>query len=94
MELALVDGAEHQTQDLAIREELMKKRRKDQERHHRKQIWTKQPHGGPYMKVSITILQKLIYNTNPTCRRDIQLPFQQSPSGSEVSYSRPRVLAV
>ena len=28
----------------------MVKRRKDQERHYHKQIWTKKPHGGPYVK--------------------------------------------
>ncbi|BDA44455.1 hypothetical protein COCOBI_05-6390 [Coccomyxa sp. Obi] len=50
MELALIGGTEHPVQDLALREELMKKRRKDQERHYSKQIWTKQPHGGPYVK--------------------------------------------
>ena len=29
----------------------MAERRADQERHYHKQIWTKQPHGGPYVKV-------------------------------------------
>ncbi len=53
MELAVIGGTEYPVQDLAVREELMTKRRKDQERHHSKQVWTKQPHGGPYEKVII-----------------------------------------
>lgn len=51
MDLALVNVSENLVEDYASREELMKRRRKDQERHHSKQIWTKQPHGGPYVKV-------------------------------------------
>ncbi|BDA47749.1 hypothetical protein COCOBI_11-0060 [Coccomyxa sp. Obi] len=53
MELTLIGGTEHPIQDLALREELVKMRRKDQERHHSKQIFTKQAHGGPYAKVRI-----------------------------------------
>ena len=38
------------SQDIVVREQLMVERRKDQERHSHKQIWTKKPHGGPYVK--------------------------------------------
>ena len=38
------------SEDVVVREQLMVERRKDQERHSHKQIWTKKPHGGPYVK--------------------------------------------
>ncbi|KAK9820786.1 hypothetical protein WJX74_003543 [Apatococcus lobatus] len=37
---------------LALREGLQAERRADQQRHHHRQIWTKDPHGGPYKKAS------------------------------------------
>ena len=36
---------------VALRESLQAERRADQQRHHHRQIWTKDPHGGPYKKV-------------------------------------------
>ena len=43
--------------DVLVREQLMAERRKDQERHYHKQIWTKKPHGGPYVKVRLLMIQ-------------------------------------
>lgn len=51
MELIIRDASQRSVLDIASREEVLKERRKDQDRHHHKQIWTKQPHGGPYTKV-------------------------------------------
>ena len=51
MALVLLEDSQQSLEEYASPEELMKRRRKDQERHHSKQIWTKQPHGGPYLKV-------------------------------------------
>ena len=36
---------------VALRESLQAERRADQQRHHHRQIWTKDPHDGPYKKV-------------------------------------------
>ncbi|KAK9862831.1 hypothetical protein WJX84_001247 [Apatococcus fuscideae] len=36
----------------ALRQSCQEARRRDQQKHHHKQIWTKDPHGGPYKKAS------------------------------------------
>jgi hypothetical protein len=56
MALVKFDTFGGQGHDVALREHFMSERRRDQERHHHKQIWTKQPHGGPYVKVINTLL--------------------------------------
>ncbi len=48
LSLAPLEGA---PSSLALRESLQEKRRADQRQHHHQQIWTKDPHGGPYKKV-------------------------------------------
>lgn len=54
-------GASHEqlvlaAQSLALKDELMEKRRADRAEHQHKQIWTKDPHGGAYRKVLIRML--------------------------------------
>jgi hypothetical protein len=51
--MALVAHPSGSSRDVALQEQLMVERRKDQELHYHKQIWTKLPHGGPYIKVHI-----------------------------------------
>lgn len=37
--------------NIDVQDALLQKRRTDAEEHHHKQIWTKDPYGGPYEKV-------------------------------------------
>lgn len=41
--------------DVVSREVRLQQRRTDAEEHHHKQIWTKDPHGGPYKKVCLEV---------------------------------------
>ena len=55
MELVKYETNEHALCEILSREKKMEQRRRDQELHAHKNIWTKEPHGGRYINVVQTL---------------------------------------
>ena len=51
MELVKYENDGHAVVEILSREKKMEQRRRDQELHAHKNIWTKEPHGGRYINV-------------------------------------------